>query len=133
MKVLFFIIPFFSLFAQVEAPNYNFSIDEFEKFRPGTTIEQVKQAYPKIELIKDDKELPLYKLLVSYQRYVFPVFLQVNNNQVIDFFARLPSYFLHDVFHQALINKYQKQDNYLLFDEQAVYQWKDRNNSKIVV
>jgi hypothetical protein len=58
-------------------------------------------------------------------RYKFPVFVQVANGQVLDFFARLPAYFLHDVFHQSLINRYGKQDLYFKKDSNAIYIWND--------
>ena len=53
----------------------------------------------------------------------FFLLAQVYNGQVVDFFTRLPSYFLHDAFHQALINRYGQQTSYILKDRHAFYQW----------
>jgi hypothetical protein len=43
---------------------------------------------------------------------------------ILDFFAILPSYFLHDLFHQALINRLGKQSSYIKKETAALYIWK---------
>lgn len=122
----------FSLWSKVDPPNYNFTLDIFDKIAPQKTTEQLKTAYPKAKLIREEAENQLYKINISHNRYKFPVFVQVNQGKITDFFARLPSYFLHDLFHQSLINRYGKQDHYLLYDEHAVYRWNDKQNKKII-
>ena len=65
----------------------------------------------------------LFRFEISHRHYRFPLFVQVYDNKVVDFFASLPSYFLHDVFHQSLINRYGKQKTYTRKEKQAYYEW----------
>ena len=53
---------------------------------------------------------------------------QFFKDKVLDMYTRLPSYFLHDVFHQSLINRYGKQQKYELKDSTAVYRWDNTPN-----
>ena len=52
------------------------------------------------DLIKDLGEVRIYRFYVDQIRYKFPVFVQLDQGKALDFYAKLPSYFLHDVFHQ---------------------------------
>jgi hypothetical protein len=117
--------------AQVEAPNYNFSLDAFEVFSPGKSLEEMEQLYGKGEVYSDG-ELTQLKFYISYLRYKFPVFVQLKEKKSVGFYARLPQYFSHDLFHQSLINRYQKQDEYFKKEEQALYLWtKDKTLRRI--
>jgi hypothetical protein len=51
------------------------------------------------------------------------VIVQSQEGKILDMFAKLPSYFLHDVFHQSLINRFGKQDEYKKYGEEAIYKW----------
>jgi hypothetical protein len=120
--MLFSVLINFPLWAEVEAPNYNFSLDAFEVFSPGKSLEEMEKIYGKGEVYSDG-ELTQLKFYVSYLRYKFPVFVQLKEKKSVGFYARLPQYFSHDLFHQSLINRYQKQDEYFKKEEQAIYLW----------
>ncbi len=111
------------LTAEVEPPNYNFSLEALDVFMPGKSLEDIEKSYGKGELYTDG-EFAQIKFYVAHLRYKFPVFVQIKDKKSVGFFARLPQYFSHDLFHQSLINRYQKQDEYLKKEEQAVYLWK---------
>ncbi len=108
----------------MEPPNYNFSLDAFQSFKPGTSLEDIKKKYPKSELIQEKAGTQVIKIYVAHLRYKFPVFIQFKNQIATDFLARLPSYFLHDVFHASLISRFGKQDSYLKKEESALYTWR---------
>lgn len=111
-----------------ETPNYNFSLDSFEQFMPGTPLAQITNQYGPGERIKGDRQSEIQKFYVAHIRYKFPVFVQValrgpRQGEILDFMARLPNYFLHDVFHQSLINRYGSQDSYFRKEPHAIYRW----------
>lgn len=118
--------------AEVEPPNYDFSLDAFKTFAPNTSIAGAEKKYGKGEVLTDDKETKKIRYFISHLRYKFPIIVQVQNGIILDFFARLPSYFIHDVFHQTLINRYGKQDKYFLTQEHAVYEWKEKKGIRRV-
>ncbi len=120
-----FLIFFLSLtcYAKVDPPNYNFSLDAFQLFRPGNTVEEIKKKYPRFEVIDQKADSYTLKVYVAHLRYRFPVFIQIFRDKSVDFIARLPNYFLHDLFHQSLINRYGKQDSYRKREESALYIW----------
>ncbi|MDC1175480.1 hypothetical protein OAT67_08780 [Bacteriovoracaceae bacterium] len=132
MQKRFFIIVLFSLvlsstFAEVDPPNYNFSLDSLKIFFPGKNFAEIQKKYPKSEKVEGNQKDGIYKYYVAQIRYKFPVFVQYKNSQVVDFYARLPSYFLHDVFHQSMINRYGKQDQYFKKLNSAVYIWNNED------
>lgn len=114
------LLMFQPLKAKVEAPNYHFNINEFDSFLPGKTIEPVSGQY---FLLNKKGSTHLYKTKIDSTRYVIDLFITLDKNEVIDFYAKLPSYFLHDVFFQSLITRYGKQTSYKMKDEHAVYIW----------
>lgn len=119
----------FSGFAKVDPPNYDFSLDTLKVFMPGEKLEDLKKKYSKtLELQKSERGVSLYKVYVKQLRYKFPVFFQIKDSVVIDFYARLPAYFLHDIFHQSVINRFGKQDKYFKKEEAAVYIWNKKEN-----
>lgn len=125
MRLISFILPclllmFQPLKAKVEAPNYHFDLKEFDAFLPGKAIEPVSGQFQ--PLIKKNGSL-LFQTQIKKERYQIPLFITLENNKVIDFYAKLPSYFLHDVFFQSLVNRYGKQTRYQMKDEHAVYTW----------
>ena len=116
--------------SKVDPPNYNFSIDTLKLFYPGAKLGQIKKKYPKFEKVKSDGSL--LKVYVSHHRYRFPVFFTIHKDIVTSFFARLPTYFLHDVFHQSLINRYGKQDRYKKVNGSALYFWNNEKGIRFV-
>jgi hypothetical protein len=109
--------------AKVEAPNYDFSLDTLADFMPDKKISDVEKKYGKSEVVNDKSGTLTLKFYVAHIRYKFPVIVQTKDGIILDFFARLPSYFLHDVFFQSLVNRLGKQDFYRKVGEEAVYSW----------
>ena len=120
------------LSAKVKAPNYDFSLDSLQVFMPGAKLEDIQTKFKKaVKLQKTDKGVSLYKVYVEQIRYKFPVFFQTKESVIIDFYARLPAYFLHDIFHQSIINRFGKQDKYFKKEEAAVYIWNKKKNTYV--
>lgn len=117
-------------FPKVDPPNYNFSLNKFDLFLPGKTFEEIKKKYPNSTLLKKKGQYKIYRYEISHIRYKFPIIVQFRNDVVSDFHARLPTYFLHDLFHQALINRYGSQDIYKNTKEQSLYIWKNKQNNR---
>lgn len=113
-----------TLSAKVEPPNYNFSLNKFDEYMPGNILPKEKQKH----LTFNKNGFKTHKIYIEHIRYKFPLFVQTKDNKIVDFFARLPAYFIHDLFHQSLINKLGNQDVYKKVEEQAVYVWKNKNN-----
>lgn len=128
----FCLIAWAPLNAQVEPPNYDFSLDALAVFYPGQNLQAMTQEHGEGELMEKKGKTRLYKFYIAHIRYKFPVFVQVNqNDQAVDFFARLPTYFLHDIFHQSLINRYGAQQRYFLQENNAVYKWTELENMQL--
>lgn len=117
--------------AKVEAPNYNFSVETLQDFFPGKKVEELEKKYGKPENVNDVQGIQTKKFHVAHIRYKFPVLVQVREGVVLDFFARLPSYFLHDVFLQSLVNKWGKQTSYKKVSEEAFYVWSDKDFKQV--
>lgn len=133
----FFIVLVFSLLvncgnAKVDPPNYNFSLDELAVFSPGKKLEEIEAKYKQIETINEKGPKKIIRLNVKQLRYVFPVYVYIENGISQGYYARLPSYFLHDLFHQSLINRYRKQDLYQLKDNHAVYIWNNIKGTSLI-
>jgi hypothetical protein len=107
------------IFSQEPNLTNQFSLDIFNPFLPGKTLQ------------KDNNYLPLFKksgytlglVYIKHQSYQFPLFIQENEGKILDIFARLPSYFLSDFIHKELIKRLGKQDFYTKKDNSALYQW----------
>lgn len=117
-----------SVLAEVDPPNYDFSLDKFNLFMPGKTLAEIEKTYPKKEFMLSRGSYKTYKFYVEHIRYRFPILVQFKEGVVTDFHARLPTYFLHDIFHQSLLNRYGKQDVYKNKKEQSIYIWKNKDN-----
>ena len=124
-KIFLFLILSISLNLQAEVTpaNYNFSLEAIKVFKPGGTREAFEKKYGKGEVWKEENKTIILKYYVAQLRYKFPVFVQVFDGKVVDFFARLPTYFLHDIFHQSIINRVGKQDKYYRLENNALYKW----------
>ena len=125
MLLFRFILPclfmmFQPLKAKVEAPNYHFSIDEFNSYLPNQSIEPLSGQF---QSLKKTAAAVLVKTEIKKERYHIPIFITAEKNTIIDMYAKLPSYFLHDVFFESLRKKYGKQTTYKMKDEHAVYTW----------
>lgn len=128
--ILFFICFGTTVWAKVEPPNYNFSLDKFNDFYPNKSLKSIQSQYGPGEIVLRQGPYLTYKFYIAHIRYKFVILVQTRDDKVLDFHARLPHYFLHDVFHQSLINRIGKQDTYLLKDEHAVYVWKNQTGFK---
>lgn len=128
MFKLFIIVPclllkFQPLNAKVEAPNYSFNNETFEDFKPGKSIKELDKKFGAPEEMSKDRQVRTLRYNISHVRYKFPVLVQEQDGVILDFHARLPSYFLHDTFFKGLRDKLGKQDNYKKIGEEAYYTW----------
>ena len=117
---------------KVDPPNYNFSLDALKVFTPKSSVKALIAKYGKGELVEDQSGIKTLKYYVAHIRYKFPVYVQVKDDEVLDFFAKLPTYFLHDIFHQSLINRFGKQDTYFKKEANALYQWNNEKGVKYI-
>ena len=132
MRILLSMLVFvcFNSTAKVEPPNYDFSTDTLSDFFPEKEISSLEGKYGKGEVLNDDGSIKMIRYMVAQIRYVFPVIVQVSEGKIVDMHARLPSYFLHDIFHHSLIKRWGKQQKYQRVDEEAYYHW---NNEQLVM
>lgn len=113
-------------------PDFDFKFEEFQPFYPGGNLEAVKQQFPQLEELKGMGEPKVYRVQIKGLRYSFPLFFQAHSDgTLLSFYTRLPSYFLHDTLHQALINRFGKQNEYYKENNSAIYQWYNANGMKI--
>lgn len=128
MRVSFFLI-FFCLisnaWSKVDPKNYDFSTDTLAEFFPGSELTKLEGKYGKAEVMRARNGTRMLRFWVTQIRYKFPVIVQADETKVLDMFATLPSYFLHDIFHHSLIKRWGKQQKYKRVDEEAYYQWSD--------
>jgi len=113
----------FNCFSKVDPPNYDFHLKQFESFMPGQNKSNLEQQFGAGEFVFQNSGLMTYRYYVQALRYRFPVLVQFQGDIVHDFHASMPVYFLHDVFHKSLIDKFGMQDTYYNYDEQSVYIW----------
>lgn len=111
--------------SEVIPPNYDFSMDTLADFFPEKEVAGIEGKYGKGEVLRDDGQIKLVRYMVAQIRYVFPVVVQMAQGKIIDMHARLPSYFLHDIFHHSLIKRWGQQQTYKRVDEEAYYEWKN--------
>lgn len=111
--------------AKVDPPNYDFSLDSLSPFMPGQSLGELQKKYGKGTKMGEDGNGVITRFLVEQLRYKFPVLVQSKADVIDNFYASLPTYFLHDVFHQSLINRLGMQDSYKKVEESAVYIWKN--------
>lgn len=109
--------------AKVDPPNYDFSLDTLSDFNPGKSNSELEKKYGKAELVEEKSGVQTLRFYVAHIRYKFPVIIQSRDGIVLDYFARLPSYFLHNIFFQSIINRQGKQTEYKKVGEEAMYVW----------
>lgn len=134
---LLLLIAFFSLtfinvsLGEVEPPNYDFSLNKLQIFYPGKIASKIPKDKHKPHFVEEKDGIILTKYQIKHVRYIFDVFVHSKAGIIQDFFTRLPTYFLHDLFHQSLINRYKKQDQYKNYQGQAIYIWNKVGNMKL--
>jgi hypothetical protein len=114
--------------ALVTPKNYDFTYDKFREFYPDTQLSEIQKKYPQLKLINKEGSTELYEATIIHVRYKFPLYIQVKDAKVIDFYAKLPSYFIHDIFHQSLINRFGKQNKFYNKDGTSIYIWNNADN-----
>jgi hypothetical protein len=117
--------------AKVTPKNYDFTYDKFKDFYPGQNISAIKSKYKNLKLINKQGAVETYEATITHVRYVFPLYIQIKEEKVIDFFAKLPSYFIHDIFHQSIINRYGMQNKFHHKDGTSFYVWNNADGIKI--
>jgi hypothetical protein len=117
--------------AKVDPPNYNFDLDTLNDFFPDKPLEALKSKYGKGEVMSKEGGTETIKYNVAQTRYKFAVIVQAKDGIIQDFFARLPSYFLHDVFFQSLVNRHGKQSTYRKINEEAFYTWNKESKKHV--
>lgn len=132
MLKLLYILPclltmFQPLNAKVDPPNYKFDLKTFDDFFPDRPVDILKKKFLENEVLSKQSDITTNKYLLKEKNYFLKVFTQERGNKVEDFFVRLPSYFLHDVFFQSLVNRYGKQKIYKKQNEEALYIWEDKD------
>jgi hypothetical protein len=118
-----FFVMFQPLNAKVDPPNYDFSIETLADFYPGKSLDELEKKYGRPAPMRKNGATQTVTFSVTQIRYKFPVVVQAREGKVLDFFAKLPSYFLHDIFFQSLVNRLGKQNSFKKVGEEAVYQW----------
>jgi len=108
-----------------------FNLDELNAFEPGRKLSEIPKKFGDGENLKLQRSLEIKKFNLVHEAYVFPIWVQYYDEIIIDFYTRLPSYFLHDTFHQSLINRYGNQNIYALKDSTAVYTWENQKSKRI--
>jgi hypothetical protein len=121
-----------TLNAKVDPPNYNFSLKALKFFTPKSSYKALQAKYGKGEVIEESADIKIIKYYIAHIRYKFPVYVQIKDDEILDFYAKLPTYFLHDIFHQSLINQYGKQDGYFKKEANAIYQWNNEKGVKYI-
>jgi len=127
LNFLFCILFSICLQAKVEIPDYNFTLDKLKLFQPGSSSEAIEKTFGKGEELDNINGIQILKYYLKANRYAFPVFVQVYRGQSLDFFAKLPNYFLHNSFHQSLIKRHGKQDQFHNVENSSVYIWNDKS------
>lgn len=130
MFAFFLVIFMNSAVAKVDPPNYDFTLDTLKAYMPGSAYDPKKDKM-KPTLYKGSKKTAIYLINITYSRYKFPMYLQVSDGVITDFYATLPTYFLDNLFHADLIKRYGKQDIFKKPEKTAVYVWKPKADRKV--
>jgi hypothetical protein len=128
--LLFFLAVSLPSWGKVEPYNYNFSLEILDDFWPEKSEQSIEAKYKKGVLISKKEDYRIVKYVVNHQRYTFPILVQYFKEKSVDFYIRLPSYFIHDIFHESLVKKLGKQDTYSKYEESASYSWKNAKECK---
>lgn len=118
--------------AKIDPPNYNFSLDNLDEFAPGKNLAEITSKMGSGITVRKEGSLLTKKYLIDHRNYKFPVVVNFSQDKVADMYAVLPSFFIHDIFHQSIINRFGKQDEFKNLNGTSVYIWKNKNNLKII-
>lgn len=135
-SIIVTVILFFETFTkiahcEVTPKNYDFTLDKFQTFWPGTEKGKVEEVYKDGSTYKKEKNQEIRRYQIRHLRYTFPVFVQYKDDIVTDFFASLPSYFIHDVYHQSIINRFGKHTKYINKENSSLYVWELKDKIEI--
>ena len=117
------------LFSQRTREKQPFSLEHFTLFFPSTPLGDIEKIHQKGE---ESKSINEGIILKHYIVENVNIWIQIKDEYVIDFYARLPTHFSHDYFHQFLIKRYGKQNSYFKQNRSAIYEWKDKNGDDII-
>jgi len=120
--------------AKVDPPNYDFSLNSLTIFKPGNLKSNLLKdpKYKKGKLYEKNGEFEIYRFEIIQLRYKFPIFVQFYQGKIIDYWAKLPSYFLHNIFLQSLQKRFGKHNSYFNKNSLSLYYWKNIKNISIV-
>lgn len=110
----------------------SFTLSDIESYLPGKNISDELKTQIKAQLIQNKNDTKLWRFFIKENTYVIALFFQEKNNLILDLYLALPSYFLHDSFHQTLINKFGKQDRFLHHNGTSVYSWINKSDIEIL-
>lgn len=92
-----------NLFGKVQTPSYESILKAFDDFMPSQNFETIEKKYGKGKLQNLNKTLTEYKFNLKAQGFTFPIFIQVYQSKVVDFFSKLPSFFITTNFIKQLL------------------------------
>ena len=90
---------------------------------PGSEQQKIESEYQNGKSVFKSGDFLTRKYQVEHIRYTFPIFVQYHKGIVVDFFARLPAYFLHDIFLFSLEKRLGDKKSYYKIEDQGLYQW----------
>ena len=117
---------------QVMPPNDNFFLDSLQVFYPGNSLKNIQEKYGKPETYGQGEGGQIYRFSVPHPRYRFGVFVQIENDTSVAFWASLPTSLSHDIFHRKLIRSHGKQNLYFKKENSALFVWNDLNGTKLI-
>ncbi len=128
MKIVILIIALIFLNIQlaqskVTTPNFDFKLSNLDQYLPGSKKQDIDKNNTTGKHQFGGGRGSIWKYQVKHQRYFFEMYIQFQDDVVTDFYVMLPSYFLHDIFHQSLITQFGMQDKFLNENEHSIYVW----------
>ena len=126
VKLLFFLFCFNSYAQQSIFPQFDF--DQITAFSPGKKVSEIPKTFgtPLDLELKDAQKVKLFKIK-NKDGYTYPLLIQHVDDEIFDFYARPPSYLLHDFFHRDLIKRYGRQNEYYLENGTGYYIWSNND------
>ena len=103
-------------------------VNNFDLFSPPSPIGPIEKLYGKGREAKSPNEEVIQR---EYVVHGSTLWIQLKEGRVIDFYANLPSFLSHDIFHQFLIRRYGAQGRYFKKNRSAIYQWDDKEGRRI--
>lgn len=129
--IITFLLISFPILAKVDAPDYSFTFDKLAPILPGKNKKLLdKKTWP-LKLINKEQMINTYEGKLHHKNYNFTFFISTENEKILELFVKLPSYFLHDLFHQSLINRFKKQNKFYNQNSRSIYIWNNTDIGKI--